>query len=342
MRRKKDKEPDHPEPVDQPPVEITAPVPPDPIVRAILVGPSSQARTHLSDLISTTPRFEVVHRFDRADDAIATVNALPARRGVAVLIDTKLTGAHDAGWVIRRLRERYPVIRLFAYGEEPDEPLLEHAALAGVDEVLMVGGPESDEEVLVAFTRQFDLTPLSEQVVAQEQFPAQTPLPAVPAPPVSEELPAHVPPLAVAEPPVSEAFPAEPPPPAVPAAEIAEDIPLERPTIEAPIAADAQPRAHEVPTSDDPAAIDAVSPPDRDPATRKRSRFLRRSGGASRDVEQDASEESAAVRNLERELAGVQRLSTEAARLAATHGAPPSTRATQRRLGNKETEEPAE
>jgi hypothetical protein len=360
MLRKKDKQPVQPEPADPPveaPVEIPAPAPPDPIVRAILVGPSSPLQTHLVDLISATPRFEVLDRFDLADRAMGIAHSLPARRRIAMLIDAKLPEPHDAGWLIRRLRELHPTLRLFAYAEPEEESLMEHVALAGVDEILVIEGPESDREVLDAFVRQFDLASPPEQPFSSGEVPVEHPLPAVLAPPVVADeapveplLPAEPAPVLAAKPPAEIALPAAPapvvpaeiPPPTEPAAVVAEDIPPQPPTPNVPVEADAQPRPHETPTEVTPAPIDAASLHVGDPATRKRGRFHKR-GGAPRKVKEDAQEvESAAVRNLERELAGVRKLSPEATRLAVTHEPLPSTRAAEGRPRSKETDKPSE
>jgi hypothetical protein len=360
MLRKKDKQPVQPEPADPPveaPVEIPAPAPPDPIVRAILVGPSSPLQTRLVDLISATPRFEVLDRFDLADRAMGIAHSLPARRRIAMLIDAKLPEPHDAGWLIRRLRELHPTLRLFAYAEPEDESLMEHVALAGVDEILVIEGPESDREVLDAFVRQFGLASPSEQPFSSGEAPVEHPLPAAPAPAVREEFPAEAPPpvapapAVAAKPPAEIPLPAAPapvvpaeiPPPAEPAAVVAEDIPPQPPTPNVPVEADAQPRPRETPTEVTPAPIDAASVHVGDPATRKRGRFHKRSGGAPRKVKEDAQQvESAAVRNLERELAVVRNLSPEATRLAVTHEPLPSTRAAEGRPRSKETDKPSE
>src|SRR5436189_1845870 len=126
--------PVQPEPADPPP-EIPIINAPDPVVRVVLVGPTDAAQARLSDLISRSSGLEVVDRFEGAEQAMAALHSLPARRRVAVLIDVKLPGLHDAGWLIRRLRERNPVLRLFAYADAGDEAVMEHVALAGVDEV---------------------------------------------------------------------------------------------------------------------------------------------------------------------------------------------------------------
>jgi hypothetical protein len=346
MRRKKDNQPVQPKPADpqvEVPVEIPAPPPPpDPIVRAILVGPPSPPQTRLSDLISATPRFEVLDRFDLADQAMDIVRSLPVRRRIAVLIDAKLSEPRDAGWLIRRLRELHPSLRLFAYAEGEDESQMESVALAGVDEILVVGGPESDGEILHAFVRQFDLASPLEQPISSGSVPVDAPLPAVPASVVVEEVPVKHPLPAAPAPMVANEVPAETSLHAEPAVFVAGDIPPEPPTPEAPIEADAQPQQHEKLAAVTPAPIDTAPLQDGHPATRKRSRFHKRSGGAPRKVKEDAPEESAAVRNLERELAGVRKLTPEGTRLAATQGPRPSTRSTHSHPGADETDEPSE
>ena len=146
------------EPPELPPEPPVA-VEPEPVVRAILVGPAGETQNRLFELLSAQQEIEIFALCERADEALATLFNLPARRRTAVLLDAKLPGTHDAGWLIRRLRERHPVLRLFAYCEEPDDDAMESVALAGVDEVLVVVGEDADRETLDAFERQFDLRP---------------------------------------------------------------------------------------------------------------------------------------------------------------------------------------
>src|SRR5207247_3594102 len=189
--------PVHPAPADPPP-EIPIIHAPDPVVRVVLVGPTDAAQARLSDLISRSSGLEVVDRFEGAEQAVAALHSLPARRRVAVLIDVKLPGLHDAGWLIRRLRERNPVLRLFAYADAGDEAVMEHVALAGVDEVLVLEGAEAEQEILDAFDRQFDLTPSPEEPMAAGDVPPE-PAPEVPPMVIETSLPASI---AVPPPPI--------------------------------------------------------------------------------------------------------------------------------------------
>src|SRR5690242_18711928 len=133
LRRKRPIEVPPEEAPPQTPPEMPLMVEPDPIVRAVLVGPAGQAQRRLFDLISAQRGMEVFARFERADQALVTLYDIPTRRRAAVIIDARLPGLHGAGWLIRRLRERHPVLRLFAYSEDADLTTMELAALAGVD-----------------------------------------------------------------------------------------------------------------------------------------------------------------------------------------------------------------
>jgi len=260
------------EPPELPPEPPVA-VEPEPVVRAILVGPAGETQNRLFELLSAQQEIEIFALCERADEAMATLFNLPARRRTAVLLDAKLPGTHDAGWLIRRLRERHPVLRLFAYCEEPDDDAMESVALAGVDEVLVVVGEDADRETLDAFERQFDLRPGA----PTERVPV-----------VEEEAPAE---------PVVDEPPAEP--------VVVDDV-VDSVEVEEPIAEQAPP----VTTAA--ASTEIVPSPEGPHVPQKRGRHHRRSASKAQS---DPADESAVLRNLERELASVRVPALETRRL---------------------------
>ena len=76
-------------------------------VAVVVVDPLPVVRTGLALLIDAQPEMELLAQARDADDALHAI-ARVRRSRMAALMGLALEGAHDASWLIREVRERYP------------------------------------------------------------------------------------------------------------------------------------------------------------------------------------------------------------------------------------------
>ena len=98
----------------------------------VLVDRLPVVRAGLGLLVSGRPDMEVVAEAGSADEAIEAISCLP-RDGVVVVVGLGLDGTHDAAWLIRTLRERFPGLALLACGANADPMALSRALFVGAD-----------------------------------------------------------------------------------------------------------------------------------------------------------------------------------------------------------------
>ena len=98
----------------------------------IVVDPLPVVRAGTSLLIGDRPDMEVLAEAGTADEGLAAIRRTRRSR-VVVLIGLSLTGEHDAFWLIRTTRERFPSHALIACGANADPTMISRALFVGAD-----------------------------------------------------------------------------------------------------------------------------------------------------------------------------------------------------------------
>jgi DNA-binding NarL/FixJ family response regulator len=98
----------------------------------VLVDPLPVVRAGLSLLIDDRPDMEVLASVGSADEALEVVSRTRRTR-VVVLVGLGLNGDHDACWLIRTLRERFPSHAILALGANAEPSLISRALFVGAD-----------------------------------------------------------------------------------------------------------------------------------------------------------------------------------------------------------------
>ena len=106
-----------------------------PLVRplgVVVVDPLPVVRAGLSLLIGEDSGMEVLAEAGTADEGLDAIGRL--RRGrVVVLVGLGLGGDHDAYWLIRSVRERYPSHAILGCGANADPSDISRALFVGAD-----------------------------------------------------------------------------------------------------------------------------------------------------------------------------------------------------------------
>ena len=98
----------------------------------ILADPLPVVRAGLALLIQDRPDLEVLAEAGTAEDTLAALDR--ARRSrVVVLVGLGLEGEHDAFWLIRTIRERFPALAVLACGARADAMVISRALFVGAD-----------------------------------------------------------------------------------------------------------------------------------------------------------------------------------------------------------------
>jgi len=98
----------------------------------VLVDPLPVVRAGLGMLIEDRPDMEVLAEAGTADEALVAINRLRRSRIVA-LIGLGLDGEHDAFWLIRTVRERFPALAILGCGARADPMAISRALFMGAD-----------------------------------------------------------------------------------------------------------------------------------------------------------------------------------------------------------------
>jgi DNA-binding NarL/FixJ family response regulator len=98
----------------------------------VLIDPLPVVRAGLSLLVDGRPDMEILAE---AGDGLDGVDALVRvrRSRVVVLVGLGLEGDHDASWLIRTVRERFPSHAILAMGANADPTMVSRALFVGAD-----------------------------------------------------------------------------------------------------------------------------------------------------------------------------------------------------------------
>jgi DNA-binding NarL/FixJ family response regulator len=110
-------------------------VPSPPVRRrlgVILVDPLPVVRAGLRLLIDDRPDMEVLTEAGTAEEALEAIHRVRRSR-VVVLVGLGLGGDHDAFWLIRTLRERFPAHAILGCGANADPTMISRALFMGSD-----------------------------------------------------------------------------------------------------------------------------------------------------------------------------------------------------------------
>jgi DNA-binding NarL/FixJ family response regulator len=113
-------------PTNSRPVEITR------RLNVVVIDPLHVVRAGLALLIDEQPDMAVVAQAGTAEEGIEAVSGYPRRRLIA-LVGLGLEGEHDAYWLIRALRERYPTLIVLACGGNSEPVSVSRALFVGAD-----------------------------------------------------------------------------------------------------------------------------------------------------------------------------------------------------------------
>ena len=119
----------------------------------ILVDPLPVVRAGLARLIDDRPDMEVLVEAGSAAEGLERI-ARVRRSRVVILIGLGLDGEHDAGWLIRTVRDRYPLFAVMAMGANADPTSVSRALFVGADGY--VDKNVDPEEFLLAIRRAAD------------------------------------------------------------------------------------------------------------------------------------------------------------------------------------------
>jgi len=113
-----------------------APEAPPPAARrrlgVIVVDPLPVVRAGLARLIDDRPDMEVLVEAGDATEGLEKIQRVRRSR-VVVLIGLGLDGEHDAGWLIRAIRDRFPLFAVIAMGANADPTSVSRALFVGAD-----------------------------------------------------------------------------------------------------------------------------------------------------------------------------------------------------------------
>ena len=98
----------------------------------IVVDPLPVVRAGLSMLIDDRPDMEVLAEAGTSDDGLEAIQRVRRSR-VVVLVGLGLDGEHDAFWLIRTLRERFPSHAILGCGANADATMVSRTLFVGAD-----------------------------------------------------------------------------------------------------------------------------------------------------------------------------------------------------------------
>lgn len=98
----------------------------------VLVDPLPVVRAGLGLLVGERPDMELLAEAGSAEEALEAISQVRQGR-VVVVVGLGLDGGHDAVWLIRTLRERFPELALLACGAKADPMAISRALFVGAD-----------------------------------------------------------------------------------------------------------------------------------------------------------------------------------------------------------------
>ena len=111
---------------------VTAPEPQKRPLGVILVDPLPVVRAGLAMLIEDRPDLEVLAETGSAEETLLALGRI-RRTAIVVLVGMSLDGEHDAYWLIRAVRERFPSLAILACGARSDPMAISRALFLGAD-----------------------------------------------------------------------------------------------------------------------------------------------------------------------------------------------------------------
>lgn len=103
-----------------------------PKIGVVVVDPLPVVRAGLTLLIDGRPDMEVLGEAGTAQEALDATGLLRRSR-VVVVVGLGLKGEHDSFWLIRNLRDRFPMHAVLACGANADHGLISRALFVGAD-----------------------------------------------------------------------------------------------------------------------------------------------------------------------------------------------------------------
>jgi DNA-binding NarL/FixJ family response regulator len=98
----------------------------------VVVDPLPVVRTGVGMLVAAAQGTELLAEAGTADEALRAI-ARVRRSHVVVLVGLGLDEPHDASWLIREVRERYPFHAVLAVGANADPTTISRALFVGAD-----------------------------------------------------------------------------------------------------------------------------------------------------------------------------------------------------------------
>lgn len=98
----------------------------------IVVDPLPVVRAGLTMLIDDRPDMDVIAETGTPDEGLEIVSRVRRSR-VVILVGLGLAGEHDAFWLIRTLRERFPTHAILGCGANADATTVSRALFMGAD-----------------------------------------------------------------------------------------------------------------------------------------------------------------------------------------------------------------
>jgi two-component system nitrate/nitrite response regulator NarL len=99
----------------------------------VLVEPLRLVRAGLACLLSNQRDVRLLGEAGTAEEAMKVIATLRRRTRVVALVSLGLTGDTDTAWLIRRIRDGYPSIRVLSYHDNGRWPTISSALLEGAD-----------------------------------------------------------------------------------------------------------------------------------------------------------------------------------------------------------------
>ena len=98
----------------------------------VLVDPLPVVRAGLSILVDGRPDMEILAEAGDGGEGVDALSRVRRSR-VVVLVGLGLEGEHDASWLIRTVRERFPSHAILAMGANADPTMVSRALFVGAD-----------------------------------------------------------------------------------------------------------------------------------------------------------------------------------------------------------------
>jgi DNA-binding NarL/FixJ family response regulator len=102
-------------------------------VGVILVEPLRLVRAGLVCLLSSERTVRLLGDADTADEAMRLIGTLRRKTGVVVLVSLGLAGEHDSAWLIRRIRDGFPTLRILGFHDNGAWASISRSLLEGAD-----------------------------------------------------------------------------------------------------------------------------------------------------------------------------------------------------------------